>query len=478
VRTVARRGYEFSAQVGVSDEGEGPGFIRASSSVAAPRASGAGRRMAAALGMAVGIAVIVAAAILYLRSPAGADAPPPLSLVVMPLANLTGEAEQEYFAAAITNDLTTDLARVRNSLVIARSTADTYRGKSVDTQAVGRELGVRYLVEGSVYRHDETVQVNVRLVEAETGRLLWSERSEGQRKDLGSLQQRVADGIVHTLRVEMIDADVARSLRERPGNPDARDLEMRGWVQWNRQTPESVEEARRLLLRATELDPGSVEAWIRLSSTYTADLLNRWLHLRGHTREEWLERFRDAAAHAHALNPSSTRPIPPECTALMFERKHEESLACRKRVLELFPSDPVQYLMAANTLIFLGRPRDALVFQRHALRLSPRDSRLASFHGSMSGAHFMLRDYEASLAEARLAVTIRPGHAQGHSLVAAAASQLGDLPAARIALAEYLRLQPGYTVAALRAEHWSDNPVFLEGRERFYEALRKAGLPD
>ena len=470
IRTVARRGYELSAHVTAADATAAPGRE--------PSALSANTRKPgklAAVGAALVCAVIAIGAYSWR---ALSTAPPPLSLVVLPFETLGADADQEYFAAAITNDLTTDLARIRNSLVIARNTADGYRGKKIDAAGIGRELGVRYLVEGSVYRRDEAIQVNVRLVEADGGHVLWTNRFDGTRSALGVLQQDVADGIVHTLHVEMMDADAARSLRERPRNPDARDLEMRAYVLWNRQTPDSIAASRSLIEQALAIDPQSIEAWNRLSATYTSDIMNRWMYLRGKSREELLASFYDAVDHVTALNPDPSRPWPSQCTALMFQRKHEQSLACRRRVLELYASDSTQYLMASNTEIFLGHPHEAIALARQAMRLSPHDSRLSVFHNNIAIAYFILGDLHESLAEAKAAVIAKQDYPLAYSYIASASALLGDMDTARTALAEYRRLQPDYTLQKLREERWSDNPRVVEARSRHQEGLRKAGLPE
>jgi TolB-like protein/DNA-binding winged helix-turn-helix (wHTH) protein len=471
VRTVARKGYELDSEVSAQDEP-----ARSPSRGSALRPAARRRTVVGAVAAALLASIAIAFAINPWR-PSSAPAPP-LSLVVLPFATLGARADQEYFAAAITDDLTTDLSRIPHSLVISRNTADTYRTKKVDAATIGRELSVRYLIEGSVQRRDDAVQVNVRLVDAAQGRLLWSNRFDGTQSDLGSLQQRVADGIVHTLHVEMIDADVARAQRERPRNPDARDLEMRAWALWNRQTPESVAASRELLEQALMIDPQSIDAWNRLSATYTSDIMNRWMRLRGKTREELLARFREAVAHVKALNPDPTRPMPSQCTELMFDRKLEQSMLCRQRMLELYPSDSTQHLMASNTQIFLGRPQEAIALARKAMRLSPHDSRLSGFHLNIGVSHFMMGDLRQALDEMRTAVNIKQDYALAHSYIAASSALLGDMETARNALADYRRLQPDYTIRTLQAERWSDHPVVLAARERYYEGLRKAGLPE
>ena len=156
---------------------------------------------------------------------------PRLSLVVLPFENLSGDPEQDYFADGITDDLTTDLSHLSGSFVIARNTAFTYKGKSVDAKQIGRELGVRYVLEGSVRRVGEKITVNAQLISTETGAHVWADRFDGERSKLGQLQVEFVARLANSLDVELVRAEALRAMRERPNNPDAVDLSMRGWAE-------------------------------------------------------------------------------------------------------------------------------------------------------------------------------------------------------------------------------------------------------
>jgi adenylate cyclase len=158
---------------------------------------------------------------------------PRLSIVVLPFENLSGDKEQDYFADGITDDLTTDLSHLPDSFVISRGTAFTYQGKPVDTKQIGRELGVRYVLEGSVRRVGETITVNAQLISTETGAHVWADRFDGGRSRLGELQVEVVSRLANSLGVELVKAEALRAARERPNNPDAVDLAMRGWASLN-----------------------------------------------------------------------------------------------------------------------------------------------------------------------------------------------------------------------------------------------------
>jgi adenylate cyclase len=198
---------------------------------------------------------------------------PPLSIVVLPFANLGNDPEQQYFADGITEDLTTDLSRLSDMLVISRNTAFTYQGKTVDVKQIGRELGVRYVLEGSVRRVSDQVRLNVQLIDADSGAHLWADRFETDRANLAQAQDDITGRLAQTLNLEMVEAAASRIEQEGVVDPDARDLNMRGWACWNR--PRSAinqQEAQRAFEQALEIDPGSIDARIGIASVLAANL--------------------------------------------------------------------------------------------------------------------------------------------------------------------------------------------------------------
>ncbi|MEO8134494.1 MAG: winged helix-turn-helix domain-containing protein, partial [Betaproteobacteria bacterium] len=180
---------------------------------------------------------------------------PPLSIVVLPLLNIDGDPAHEYFAHGFANDLTTDLGRIPTSLVISHSSARAYGGTQVDYKKVGRELGVRYAIEGSVQRLGDDVRVNVRLIETDSGAQRWAERFDGPRSELPHMQANIVRRIAQTLQVQLLEAEADRSARERTTNPDAQDLLMRGWALWERRQPADNAQARELFAKALIADP-------------------------------------------------------------------------------------------------------------------------------------------------------------------------------------------------------------------------------
>jgi len=201
---------------------------------------------------------------------------PRLSIVVLPFSNLSSDPEQDYFADGITEDLTTDLSHLADSFVIARNTAFTYKGKALDIREIGRELGVRYALEGSVRRAGEVVTVNAQLISPETGAHVWADRFEGERAKLGQLQVEIVARLANGLGIELVRAESLRAIRERPGNPDAVDLAMRGNVTNERFNPASNKEAIGYFQAAMKLDPNLVRAKLGLSTAFGLAVIFGW----------------------------------------------------------------------------------------------------------------------------------------------------------------------------------------------------------
>ena len=207
----------------------------------------------------------------------GAKPAPRLSIVVLPFANLSSDPEQDYFVDAITDDLTTDLSRIANSFVIARTTAFTYKGKPVDVKQIGRDLGVRYVLEGSVRRLGEQVQVNVQLIDAETGAHAWADRFETDRTNLAAAQRDITARLAHTLDLELAVAAGRQIELEKPVNLDARDLVMRGWAGWYKpETEAQLQEDLRLFEQALELEPHSADAGVGIATVLIERVIAGW----------------------------------------------------------------------------------------------------------------------------------------------------------------------------------------------------------
>jgi TolB-like protein/DNA-binding winged helix-turn-helix (wHTH) protein/cytochrome c-type biogenesis protein CcmH/NrfG len=462
IKTVPRRGYAFAAPTAAGDTAP----VAASTRGWWPWAL-------AALVLVSGAAGWWAAA---MRTEAvGA---PSLSIVVLPLASRDSQAQQRYLAEALTEAITIDLSRIPGSFVIARSTADSYRARPADARVIGRELGVRYVLEGGLDRFGEEVRLSLQLVDAQSGRALWAERFDGPLRDIAELRRRVTDTVAQSLHLRLVEAESERSRRRPAADLAAQDLVLQAWSLLRRYTPSDVAAARALLEQAVARDAGSALAWALLAETYTADVGSRWLHLRDASRADWLSRGERAADRAYALDPNLPKGLAARGYVLALQGRAEAALAIVERHLALDRNDASAWFRLCYTNATLGRPSAAIEACQEAIRLSPRDDQLCGFYVVLAAAHLHLGQDEQALGWARKSALERPTFSVAHSWIASAAAQLGDLQTAHAAVAEFRRLKPDYTVTSFRDEKLCANALCESQRERYYDGLRKAGLPE
>ena len=247
-----------------------------------------------------------------------------LSLVVLPFANLSGDPDQEYFADGITDDLTTDLSHLPDSFVIARGTASTYKGKPIDAKQIGRELGVRYVLEGSVRRLGENITVNAQLISTETGAHVWADRFDGERSKLGQLQVEFVSRLANSLGVELVKAEALRAMRERPDNPDAVDLSMRGWAEAFRPYSKSSGDAAiGLFERALAIDPQLVPAMVGLANA----LVTRVNFLYSDDPKSDIAQAEDWAERAVVAEPDNSASHMAKAWVLYAKRQWPQAIA-------------------------------------------------------------------------------------------------------------------------------------------------------
>jgi TolB-like protein/DNA-binding winged helix-turn-helix (wHTH) protein len=500
IKTLPRRGYLFAAPVEpvpasrAADAGLAPpagdaavpsSSARAANGMLAGEAAAPARRSAAAVALWSGLAAaLVAAAALawwwqQRSAPVAPTAPPRLSIVVLPLASDGGDPAQDRLAAVLTDEITVDLSRIPESFVIARATADSYRGGSVDARRVGRELGVRYVLDGGLVRLGDSVRLTLQLVDGESGRALWAERIDGEVSDLSALYHRVTGTIARSLDLRLQEVESERA-RARPG-AEAPDLLLQ--ARWMLQkvrsmTPDSLQQARRLLEQVSVRDPGSALAFALLAQTYNYDVSHRWLSQRGATREQWLQQADRLSAQAFQLDPADARVVGVRGTTLALAGRSEQAVELLERQIGLNRNDASAWFWLGYARCTLGRQDEAIAALEQARRLSPRDPNLNGIFLVTAAAHLYLgRDREA-LEWARRSVLERPQHAVAHSWVAAAAANLSETEAARAALAEFRRRLPSYTIFSFRDEQLCANDLCRAQRERYYAGLAKAGLPE
>lgn len=470
IKTLPRRGYMVAAPISTADAAAPP----AGRAPAAQR-----RRWPAIVAVAVSMMVLAAAWVAWHGGPAPEEGPPRLSIVVLPLAVRGGERAQEDLAAVLTDEITSDLSRIPESFVVGRGSAATYAGRTVDARQVGRDLGVRYVLEGSLTRVGDEVRLALQLTDALSARVLRAEALDGRMSDLSSLQRDVTGAVARSLQVRVVQAEAERVARRRPADLAAQDLILQVWAAWNRgYSPESVAEAREKMQRAIALDPDSARAWAWLAQTYVADVGRRWTHLRGATREQWLKLAAEASERAYALDPNDTRVLFVRAWALSFLRRSEDAVELLQRAIAINRNDADAWGWLSYAYVTLGRNSDGIAAGREAIRLSPRDARLTGFLVVVAAAYLYEGDDRQALEWARRSANAKPDFAVPHSWVAAAAANLGEMEAARAAIAEFRRLLPQYTVTSFRDEKLCANALCERQRERYYDGLRKAGLPE
>ena len=403
---------------------------------------------------------------------------PNLSIVILPFVNLSNDPDQEYFADGITEDLTTDLSRVPQSFVIARNTAFSYKGRPLDVRQIGRELGVRYALEGSVRRVGEQVRVNVQLLDAETGAHLWADRFDTDRASLAEAQNEIAGRLARILNLELVAVAARRIERQRSANPNARDLEMRGWAAYYRpRTPGAMEESRQFFERALAIDPQSVDAMTGVALNLLHFIAGGW------SKSPREDEARAAQFLAAALERDANHVMARVAMGLL--RRSQNRLGEAQAELEMavaIDRNCTEALrLLATALLFLGEPEAAIPHLERAIRLNPRDPNLSGYLWPLGQCHLLLGQVDEAIALLRKACAALPGDYFLHLNLAGALGIRGDLDEARAALAEALRIKPEVnSLTKYRARTpWIGNPRHWALREKTLNTgLRRAGLPE
>ncbi len=399
--------------------------------------------------------------------------PPRLSIVVLPFGNIGGDPEQEYFIDGVTESLTTDLSRIGGSFVIARNTAFTYKGKLIDMKQIGRDLNVRYILEGSVQRGGNRLRVNVQLIDAESGNHLWAERFDKPVADLFDMQDEIVARLANELGTELVSAEARRA--ERAPRPDSMDLYFQGAACVSKGwTPENMAQARSFFERALALDPGNVDALVGIAFV---DALFAGTFLIG-DRVALAAAAEAALTKALSLAPNNARAHMVLGFVQFHTNRATQGIAECERALALDRN-----LAAAQGFIglgkyFIGRAEETEAHVQEALRLSPRDTNAYTWMAIAGCAKLHLGADEEAVARLRRAIQTNRNFPLAHFYLAAALARLGKLDEARAAATAGFVFNPGFTIRRFRAGVLSDSPIFLAQRERVYDSMRKAGVPE
>jgi len=394
----------------------------------------------------------------------GLPLPAKPSIAVLPFTSLSADAEQEFFADGLTEDLITELSKAPGLFVIARHSCFTFKNKPVDVRQVARDLGVRYILEGSARRAASRIRINAQLIDArEGGGHLWAERFDRDLADVFAVQDEVVARIVEALLGKLAVSKLPD--RKPPKNLEAYDLCVRGRFLFQRSMAEEGKEARRLFERAIALDPDYAEAHAHLAWTHWMGWVN-WFEPEDPHRRLALE----IARRAVALDPNDPWAHLVLAFVLEYEHEYEESAKEIETSLRLDPNHAHTYCMRADLLVMEGRPLDAITSVAHALRLNPRPP--AWYYWTQGEAEYAARQYENAVATLRHEATYGT---PSRSILAAALAQLGRLEEARIEGRLFMADYPDF-----RIESFLDTQPFRHraDREHFAEGYRKAALPE
>ena len=398
---------------------------------------------------------------------------PRLSIVVLPFVNLSGNSEQDYFVDGVTESLTTDLSRISGSLVIARNTAFTYKGKAFDVKQIGRELRVRYVLEGSVQRGGNRMRVNVQLIDAQTGNHLWAERFDKPLADLFDMQDEIVARLAGTLNAQLVAAEARRA--ELASQPDSMDLYFQGRAWLNKgSTAETRAQARGFFERALALDPGNIDArvgaaWVdvRTGNSYTTD-----------DRAACFAAAEAALTRTLSLAPEHAMAHQVLGLILISTNRAAQGIAECERALALDRNLAPAHGAIGLAKYSMGLGEETECHVQEALRLSPRDTSAYRWMMYAGFAKLLLGADEEAVARLRRSVEMNRNFPLAHFYLAAALAHLGRPDEARSAVQAGLALDPTFTISRFRARASSDNPSYLTQRERIRDGMRKAGLPE
>jgi TolB-like protein/regulator of sirC expression with transglutaminase-like and TPR domain len=408
--------------------------------------------------------------------PDSAEAAPALpdipSVAVLPFENLSGESEQEYFSDGITDDLITALSNVRAFFVIDRGSSFTYKGRAVDVKEVGRELGVHYVLGGSVRKAGDRVRVSAELIDAATGNHVWADRYDGGLDDIFDLQDEIAASVVGAIEPQILRAEIERIRHKRPESFDAYDLTLCGLAKMDKLTLKDSADALDLFMKAIELDSNYARAYACASYNHRRHVQIKGLVISDADKAEAL-RLAQAALKADRTDPYVLWQA--ALTIGLLEGDLDEAAALIDRSLSINANANRAWLASAFVRCSLGDPETAIEHAERAMRLSPLDVSMWVAHGVLAVAHMQLKNYEQASSWGRKAIRLHRDNLPSHHVLVASLAHLGRQEEAEEALSELLDLEPGLTIKGLKKRYPIADYKNLEG---FIGGLKKAGLKD
>jgi TolB-like protein/Tfp pilus assembly protein PilF len=391
------------------------------------------------------------------------------SIAVLPFTNMSGDAEQEYFADGIVDDITTALSRLRWLFVIARNSSFTYKGRAIDVKQVGRELGVRYVLEGSVRKSGDRVRITGQLIEAQTNAQLWAERYDGLLEDVFALQDRMTESIVGAIEPQLQTAEIERARRKPPGSMIAYDYYLRAQPHMHAQTRAGNDEALRLLREAVELEPGYPAACAAIAWCYEFRRSHSWSTSR---KDDAVEGLRFARMAALSKDDPYAMAVAGACL-VFFARERDRGMALVQQALALNPNMAFAWAINGWLHMYVGATENALAAFANALRLSPMDPLLYTFYTGRALTYLLAKDFKRAHEESLRSTQHNPNFATGLRALCAITAHLGRLGEARSIRDRLLAIDPTSTITRFKESPFDDAAV-----APYIEGLRMAGLPE
>jgi adenylate cyclase len=452
--------------------GLGSANIAALPEAAAAPPAPARRRVAAWPGMAFAAPLVVAAlgAAAWYFYPREVPLSGWPSVAVLPLVNLSGDKDQDYFTDGLTDDLLTDLARIPHLVVMSRSATAKYKGQAPDIHQVGRQLGVRYMVEGSVRRAGDQIRITAQLIEVATDAHVWAEHYDRPTKEIFAVQDEMTRAIAQSLILNISHEDLERAKRKPPSSLSAYELFLRGREQNLLNTPEGTSRAIDLYQQAVAADPTYADAIGDLANTYSRGFALHWGRLRGQAA---MDRAYDLAQRAFALDPTSVFAARAISFVYLFTHRTDDAVAVMEKLLNSNPSDDAVLIRLGDIYTYAGQPERGIGLLRQVYQLNPRYA--GAGHAFIGRGLLLLNRHEEAIAELKTCSLVLPAYRVCHEVAAVAYAEMGRLDEARAEAMEAHRLDPDFTLASAPEVLPFKNPQDLQ---RFLDGLRKAGLPE
>jgi adenylate cyclase len=398
--------------------------------------------------------------------PAQTQTPQRPSIAVLPFANMSGDSEQEYFADGISEDIITALSKISGLFVIARNSSFTFKGKAVHVGDVGKKLGVRFVLEGSVRKAGNRVRITAQLVDAVSAGHIWAERFDRELTDIFAVQDEVTKEIVAALALNLTSGERRQLASEHTNSPEAYDCFLRGRELWHLQTKETNGEARTTLRRAIELDPNFAPAYALLAITHMRDYLNQWSDSPSVSLEEGYKVAQEAVARSDR-DPYAHWALG---SLYLWRRRHDEAVREFQTAISLNPSFSLAYSLLGLTLHYSGQSERALDCFERGIALDPYSDVYLHFHAQ---AYFQLGRYEKAVEVLKRRLTRHPNTDISRVLLAACYGHLGQTEEARAQWREVFRINPNYSLEHRRKVLPYKNPTDFE---LVVQGLRKAGI--